>query len=45
MFHVKALDARGEWRDFAAKAEKQLEDGTYRNTLPGEVSTWKRITL
>ena len=39
MFHVAALDARGEWRDFAAKIEKQLEDGTFRGTLLGEVRT------
>jgi hypothetical protein len=37
VFKVAALDKSGKWREFAAKVEKMLPDGTYRDNLKGEV--------
>jgi hypothetical protein len=37
VFKVAALEKSGKWREFAAKVEKMLPDGTYRDNLKGEV--------
>lgn len=43
VFKVAALDKSGKWREFAAKVEKVLPDGTYRDNLKGEVKPPKSI--